>query len=186
MKTLKLALIILLFFGIAKPINRTIVFNIDDEYARFILNHYKKQMMQPKKDKTLSKIKNTSNSWFKLEDKIYTAGRLAKNVIKFGYDYSDLILSKKTLKAFMLVAAPYLYFHPRAMEALSKFGSDFIIKMNGMIAEGIIKGVASNPVATSKIMGMLTVEKTGIEIASHVAKKLASLLVWGITLGKFQ
>lgn len=126
--------------------------------------------------------KQTSNEVTMFKKTISMAGK----VLKFSFDNCDKILSKKALSFAIIIGAPYFYCKPEALVGLSQYGSDFVIKMNGLMAEGILNGIARNPKAVTQLMTLWTVQQTGQKMAERVGIEIAKLFLWAITLGNLK
>lgn len=109
-------------------------------------------------------------------------GTLSLKTVKLAYNHSDKILSKKTLTTAALLLAPYLYFNPEALTYLSGIGANMVIKMNGLIAEGILSGLMANPSAVANLMLLMSAESTGSAFAKGVGEKVAGSLLTLFTL----
>jgi len=118
------------------------------------------------KDKIKTHTRNTSLALLK------TISYLSKS--------SDVILSTKTLKAVALVGAPYFYYHPEKLIKISEKSGEAFLKINSLIAEGIIKGMAKNPKELGKIATILTAKEVGSGIFKKFTDTISSLAITAI------
>ncbi len=102
-------------------------------------------------------------------------------VISYTYNNSGKLLSKNTLVTVGIIAWPYFKMNPEALVKISETGSGFVVTLNGLIAEGILKGMVNNFEATTKIITLLTVKETGSALAQGFGKLVVeALLGWAI------
>jgi len=109
--------------------------------------------------------------------------KLATVPIKFTYNNSDKIVSVKTLKFIAIVGAPFFYFNPDILQELSRLGADGVVKMNGLIARGILEGLMSNPAALASLAALLTAQSTATSFIKGFGEKMGGLLLTIFTLG---
>jgi len=88
--------------------------------------------------------------------------------IKYAYNHVGLIFSKNSLATAALVAWPVLKYNPEILTGLANLGTDIVIKINGAIAQGIVLGLIKNPKATAQLVALMTVQQTGVNLASGI------------------
>ena len=111
---------------------------------------------------------------------------IVKKIIGTTYSISDKILSKQGLATALILGYPYFKLNPAAATRLASIGSSMVIKFNGLVAEGIINGLARNPKAVTQLMAILTVKETGTWVAKEVGKGLGGALLYVLTLSKYK
>lgn len=109
-----------------------------------------------------------------LKNKSYDYYKKVKAAASFIYDNSDKVLSKKTLATIIIMGAPYFYFNPIAAQDLASYGAGLIIRFNGLVAQGIVEGLANNPRAMAKLLSLLTAKEAGNATAKWIVSLVPS------------
>ena len=100
------------------------------------------------------------------------------NVIKVAYNNIDNVFSRKTALTIGLLAWPYFKLYPEHLIKLTNIGSRVVINLNGMIAQGIVEGLANNPKAITQLLALMTVKETGLALAKGIGTAVASIFLF--------
>jgi len=109
-------------------------------------------------------------------------GRVLLVPVKFAYNNSEKILSKKMLAFIAIIGAPYFYCNPDALSSIAQLGANTLVKMNGLIARGVLEGLMSNPAALANFMALMTAQSTGAAFIKGFGEKLSTALLTLFTL----
>jgi hypothetical protein len=129
-------------------------------------------------DEKIVESKDVKNKNFavKTKDLSFEAAKKLGKLISYVYNNSGKLLSKNTLVTVGVLAWPYFKMYPEHLIILSAAGSDFVVTLNGLIAEGILKGMVNNFEATTKILTLLSVKETGFALAQALGKLVVKAL----------
>lgn len=97
--------------------------------------------------------------------------------LKYLYQNSDAVLSKKTLTSIAVIGAPFFYFYPEALSKISEKAGGIVLRTNALIAEGLIIGIAKQPKALSKIAAILITKELGASVTKKASDLTATALV---------